>query len=128
MKKNMRLTFQKGDFIAIALVLLLTFFTAAACLPNTAAAEGAEVQIYQNGILLDTLPLDVNCAVKVTGQYENVVEVRDGSVFISASTCPGGDCIHSGAVSQVGRSIVCLPNRVEVRVIGTNSDVDFVVG
>ena len=43
MKKNMRLTFQKGDFIAIALVLLLTLFTAAACLPNTAAAEGAEV-------------------------------------------------------------------------------------
>lgn len=126
--KNMRLTFKKGDLLAVAFVLLLTVLTAAFCLPHTDSDKVAAAEIYQDGILLDTLPLDVNCAVKVTGRYENTVEIRDGSVLISASTCPGGDCMHSGSVSRTGRSIVCLPNRVEVRVVGTASDVDFVVG
>ena len=55
------------------------------------------------------------------------VVIRDGRAAILESDCPGGDCIHSGWISQPGRSIVCLPNRVELRIAG-QGDVDFVVG
>ncbi|MBQ8917117.1 MAG: NusG domain II-containing protein, partial [Oscillospiraceae bacterium] len=46
---------------------------------------------------------------------------------IAQSTCPGEDCVHSGWISSPGRSVVCLPNRVEIRITGS-SEVDFVVG
>jgi len=47
--------------------------------------------------------------------------------MIAESTCPGNDCVHSGKIHSAGRSIVCLPNRVEIRITG-ESDVDYVVG
>ena len=62
------------------------------------------------------------------GEYKNVITVSEGAISITASDCPGEDCVHSGAIRTSGRSIVCLPNEVEVRVVNAASDVDFVVG
>ena len=54
--------------------------------------------------------------------------INDGASACTASDCPGQDCVHSGAIHTAGRSLVCLPNRVEIRVVSGGSDVDFVVG
>ena len=64
----------------------------------------------------------------ITGTYSNTITVEEGKIAITASDCPGEDCVHSGAIHTSGRSIVCLPNGVEVRVVSAQSDVDFVVG
>ena len=55
--------------------------------------------------------------------------ICDGKAAILESTCPGEDCVHSGWISQTGRSVVCLPNRAEVRIEGVSGadDVDAVV-
>ena len=70
--------------------------------------------------------LDSDTEVVIEGEYENVVTVKDGKVAITKSDCPGTDCVHSGWIHESGRSIVCLPNRVELRIEGA-SEVDFVV-
>ena len=57
-----------------------------------------------------------------------MITVSQGKVSITSSDCPGMDCVHSGAISASGRSLVCLPNGVEVRIVGRTDDVDFVVG
>ena len=62
----------------------------------------------------------------VEGDYTNVISVEDGKAAIIESDCPGADCVHSGWIHEPGRSIVCLPNRVEIRMEGA-SEVDFVV-
>lgn len=127
MNTQNRLRFQKGDILAIALVVVLAVVTVFCFLPkeNTAACE---VQIYQNGQLLKTMDLTGKQELVVTDKYSNTITVADGKVAITASDCPGEDCVHSGVISAPGRSIVCLPNGVEVRVAGKASDVDFVVG
>lgn len=121
----MALRFQKGDLVAVALVVLLAL--AMLFLPAT-AEEPAQAEIYQNGKKIATLPLSHDGSFTVEGAYTNVITVEDGRVFISASTCPGQDCVHSGAIASTGRSLVCLPNGVEVRIVGKSDDVDFVVG
>ena len=85
-------------------------------------------EIYQEGERIETLDLGNDQTVLVTGKYHNTVTVSGGKVSITASDCPGEDCVHSGAIDAPGRSIVCLPNAVEVRVVGASSAVDFVVG
>ena len=50
------------------------------------------------------------------------------NIAITGSDCPGEDCVHSGWIKASGRSIVCLPNKVEIRIVGQSDDVDFVVG
>lgn len=128
MEKNLRLRFRRGDFIAIAAVAILAVAVAAIFLPggNEAAAE---VHIYQDGQLLRSLPLNQDQSVAIGGDYENTVSIHGGTVAITESTCPGMDCVHSGSIRSVGRSIVCLPNRLEVRIEGASeSEVDFIVG
>ena len=60
-------------------------------------------------------------------EYTNKIVCENGSISVTESTCPGGVCVSSGSISEAGRSIVCLPNRVEIRITGS-SDVDVVVG
>ena len=125
MKKAENLHFRKWDLIAIAAVLLLGVVVFIAFLPLR-ATENASVQIYQNGKMIHELPLYENRTVTIEGVYSNTVAIRDGAVYMEESNCPGKDCVHSGSIEKPGRSIICLPNRVEIRVTG-QSDIDAVV-
>ena len=49
-------------------------------------------------------------------------------VRVSESDCPNQDCVHSGAISRAGQSIVCLPARVAVTLEGAASDYDLIAG
>ena len=122
----MRLQFQKGDCLAIAAVALLAIVVALLFLPRS--AEGAAVEVYHDGVLVKTIPLSAQEEFTLVGDYTNVIRIADDRVAITHSDCPGMDCVHSGAVSSPGRSLVCLPNGVEVRIVGKTGDVDFVVG
>lgn len=119
------LGFRKWDLLAIGLVVALAVLVAVCFLPGDAPA--ATVQVYQDGVLVRTLPLDVDTEFPVEGAYRNTVTIRDGKVAVTASDCPGADCVGCGWTGSAGRSIVCLPNGVEIRVVAADSDVDLVV-
>lgn len=123
---DLRLKFQKGDICALAAVLLLAACVALAFMPGKSGEENALLQIYQDGELIRQLPLTQDEQIQVGGDYINTIVVQDGRAAIAASDCPGEDCVHSGWIDAPGRSIVCLPNRVELRIDGAQ-DVDFVV-
>ena len=127
MAKPEYLRFRKGDVLAIVAVAVLAVIVAVSFLPS-GDAENVQAQIYQSGELVETLSLDEEQTLEITGKYTNVIAVQDGAISILSSDCPGEDCVHSGAIHSSGRSIVCLPNEVEVRVVNAQSDVDFVVG
>ena len=121
------LRFRKGDILAIVLVAMLAVFVAVCFLPKE--IQGAvSAEIYQDGSLVKTLSLSEDMTFQIEGKYRNEITVQNGEIAITASDCPGEDCVHSGPIHSSGRSIVCLPNGVEVRVVNGVSDVDFVVG
>ena len=123
------LRFRKGDLLAAALVLLLAAALTVWLAVQAAAVDTAAAQIYLGGELVAELPLDRDGTYEVEGDYHNTVTVKDGKVAVTHSDCPGGDCLHSGWISTAGRSIVCLPNRMEIRLEGVESDgVDIVIG
>lgn len=124
---GLRMRFQKGDLLAVAAALLLAAAVFFLFLPREDPGAAA-AEIYLDGQLIYRLPLDTPTELEVSGDYRNTVTVRDGKIGITASDCPGEDCVHSGWISSSGRSIVCLPNRLEIRVVSAPGDVDFVVG
>ena len=127
MKKNgMKLTFCKADLLAIALVAVIAILVSVVFWTSVSSEEGSTLVVYQDGEMIRELPLNVDAEFLVEGSYTNKVVVKDGKAFIEESDCPGTDCVHSGAIREAGRSIVCLPNRVELRIEGA-SEVDFVV-
>ena len=122
-----RFRFRKGDLIAVAAVLLAAVLVALAFWPGRKGAA-AYAEIYQGGKLLFTVSLAQDREFPVEGDYRNTVTVRDGKSAITQSDCPGGDCVRCGWADRSGKSIVCLPNALEIRVVSSDSDVDFVVG
>ena len=81
-------------------------------------------EIYQNGELLRTLPLSED--TEFTVDYENgynVITVRNGKICVSKADCPDKICVNMGEISG-GTPIVCLPHRLEIRVVNGNSNTD----
>lgn len=121
------LRFRKTDLIAIAIVLVLAAAVLLAFMPSSDTSP-AQIAIYQDGELIKTLSINESQKFEISGKYTNTVTIQDGKVAITQSNCPGSDCVACGWIANSGRSIVCLPNGVEIRILSQDSDVDFVVG
>lgn len=125
-KKHMKLEFCKYDFLAIGIVAAIAILVSVIFWTSVGAEEGSMLSVYQEGVLIKEFSLDSDVEFVIEGDYKNVITIKDGKAAITESDCPGTDCVHSGWIHEAGRSIVCLPNRVELRIEGT-SEVDFVV-
>lgn len=125
-KNNMKLTFGKSDFLAIVIVAVTAVLVSGIFWTSVGSEAARVVRIYRDGQLIRELSLNTDTEYVIEGEYENVITVKDGKAAITESDCPGTDCVHSGWIHKAGRSIVCLPNRVELRIEG-ESEVDFVV-
>ncbi len=122
-----KLNFQKWDMVAVAVILCLSVLVFALFLPPKGTAASS-AEIYLEGKLIKTVSLAVDQEFTVTGVYSNTVAIRDGKIAVIYSNCPGEDCVHIGWTASAGRSVVCLPNALEIRIVAGSSDVDFVVG
>ena len=126
--KGMRLKFCIGDVIVIGFVVMLAILIGVVFWIKTGTEEGNLVVVYREGEKIQELSLNKNTEVFIENSYTNKLVVKDKKVAIVESDCPGMDCVHSGWISGKGRSLVCLPNRVEIRIEGeVDSEVDFIV-
>ena len=123
----MELQLKKGDLVAVLLVLVLAVGVFLAFMPGSQDPGGA-AQVYLDGKLIRTVSLDRDQVFFVEGDFCNTVTVKDGKIAVTQTDCPGADCVGCGWMEHSGRSIVCLPNRMEIRIISKTDDVDFVVG
>lgn len=129
MKRFPELKPTKWDALVVLAVLLLALALAAR--PYFAARSAGELTV---SITIDGETVE-RCALTdyTGGSYESrgytlTVAVENGAVRVSESDCPNQDCVHSGAISRAGQSIVCLPARVAVTLEGAASDYDLIAG
>ncbi|SDE73477.1 NusG domain II-containing protein [Sporomusa acidovorans] len=58
----------------------------------------------------------------------NIIEYQGGRVRMKEADCPDQICVQQGWISIPPQQIVCLPNRVVVKVISDNpADIDDIV-
>lgn len=120
-----KLNFRKGDLLAFAIVIALAVAVFLCFLPKETPQGYA--RIYLDGQLIKTVSLQEDQTFEVTDRYTNAITVAGGKIAVTASNCPGQDCVHSGSIHNAGRVIVCLPNALEIRVVSADADVDIVV-
>lgn len=61
----------------------------------------------------------------------NLLIIKNGSAYLEDSSCPDHLCEKMGKIDSVGESIICLPNRVTVEIVGDpdeESEYDAIVG
>jgi len=49
---------------------------------------------------------------------ESLIGVEGSGIYMIDSACPDKICVHRGVITLPGELIVCLPNRVMIRVLG----------
>ena len=86
--------------------------------------SGGYAVIYVENKEYKRLPLSEDTTLNINGK--NTVTVKDGQVFMESADCPDQLCVHQKPLKLSGRDIVCLPNRVTVRVIA-EKEVDGMV-
>lgn len=127
-KREIRLKFCKGDVVVIFFVVMLAVLIGFLFAVKTGTKQGKTVVVYQEGQKIQEMPLDEDREILIKNDYVNKLLIKNGKVAIVESDCPGKDCVHSGWIRESGRSLVCLPNRVEIRIQGeTEPEVDFIV-
>lgn len=119
-------TVRKADMILIFAAAVLAILGSIYFMSNPKNEKGSIVGIYRNGELQQEISLEQNQEIIVRGTFTNKILIEEGKVSVIESDCPGNDCVLSGEIHELGRSIICLPNRVEIRIEG-ESEVDFVV-
>jgi len=89
--------------------------------------QGYVAEIYQNGVLIKTIPLDQVTEEQrftISGENgaENVITVRPGSIAVTAASCPDKICVHQGFRSNSLLPITCLPNHLVIRLRKSHGD------
>ena len=107
-------------------LLLLAVLLAAAALLFAgreffAGRPAVMVSVSVDGTEIMRLDLNRNDDIVIesgNGQTNHLI-IEDGKAFLTEASCPDKLCVRQGAISETGQSIVCLPNRVIVTIVGT---------
>lgn len=127
MKSVLKAFIKKHMVDLIVIASLLLFSTAILLVVNLTKIDGTYVEVTKDGVVIASYPLSTDGEYTLNGGT-NILTVKDGVAYMTYSSCPDHTCEHTGKVSHVGETIVCLPNKLTVTVIGEKSDdsVDFV--
>lgn len=120
------------DALVAAAVVALAVVTALLFYGSRTGAGQLTAVITQHGQTVRTVALtglDKELVIPLDdGTYHLTVRISGDAAYIADSDCPGQDCVHTGAITRAGQSIVCLPAQVVVSLVSTSSDVDAVLG
>ena len=107
------------DIIVIASLLLLSLITL--LIINLAKKEGSLVRVEIDGEIYGEYSLSTNNEYTLNGGT-NILTIKDGVAYMTYSNCPDHTCEKTGKIKFVGETIVCLPNKVAVTIIGDSDD------
>ena len=110
--------------IAALLVVALGFFA----VQRLSRKDGALAVVYVNGERTAEYPLseDTTVTLHAPNGY-NLLVISGGCADVTEASCPDGICVRAKGAQYEGDTIVCLPNKTEIRIEGAApSDVDLV--
>ena len=140
MRRSPELHPVRWDALVVCAVVLLAVLSAVAVWGGQRDTGELTVVISVDGEEVERLPLtqypDMEVPYSANGYTLYVALTHslfpDGpAIRVSRSDCPTQDCVHTGVISRSGQSIVCLPARIIVQLVGgapANGGPDLVIG
>ena len=82
--------------------------------------DGSAIAVTVDGQLYGTYTLSESreIPIELDGGISNVIVIEDGAAYMKDADCPDKLCMRQGAISRDGQTIVCLPHKLVVEVIG----------
>jgi len=113
----------RNDILVIVVLLVLSALGAIYlfCLRT----PGTMVQVTVDGKRMGEYALSEDRVQEIPGYMSgmrNRLIIRDGKAYVQEASCPDGICVDHAPIFREGESIICLPNRVVVTVVGSDED------
>ncbi|HPB16527.1 MAG TPA: NusG domain II-containing protein [Clostridia bacterium] len=120
---------KKADVLLISIIICVCLIFLGIYLFSD--AKQSDVLVIQQGariIYKESIYKDDEIQIKDEyGKVINIVRVKEGTAYMSFADCSNKDCIHMGELKQGSKKqIACLPNKVLVYLISSESEVDGV--
>lgn len=112
---------KRNDFILIGSVIIICL--AVILFMNYTKKDGSHLVVTVDGKQYDTFDLkkDTTFIIKSQDSY-NTIEIKDGYVSMTKASCPDKLCIKQSHIHYNHETIVCLPNRIILEVVGGDED------
>ena len=117
----MRKLLKKADILLLLLLLALSLLPLLFWKTPPAACYA---EVRQAGRVIHKIPLtghqgnqDIPLNCEQDGQtHYNLIRVEQNTIAIIAADCPDKICVHTGAISQPGEIIACLPHKLIIEI------------
>lgn len=113
--------FLPGDIIIYMGLLLIFLLGSFAAMGRTNSGSPTAV-VTQDGksihrVRLDAVTEPYEFRVEGSGGAYNIIQVEHGRIRVVEASCPDQIDVKQGWISQSHQSIVCLPNRLVIRIL-----------
>ena len=127
----MKKKINKYDIGLIAAIIIINVFFILFGGKSAVKKNSKIAYIYSNNELVKEYVLtdDVKDEVKIESDTGyNILHIENGQIWIHDASCPDKICISQGKISQDGEIIVCLPNKMLIKIVDYNEDneIDFI--
>ena len=107
----------KGDILLIAIIIAASVGLWINLFLSSNDSQNAE--IYFENKLIKTLSLNQDTQYTINKDGVRIlIEVEDKKIRMKESNCPRKICVHQGWIRKSGESIICVPNKVVVKING----------
>ncbi len=115
---------KRSDFIIIAIAIVIIAGIYFVSTKISGDSPAGELAICVDGEVIETLPIYEDRTYEFEGQNgdKNLVEIRAGKVSIIEANCQNKICVHTPSITKAGESIVCLPHRFYVEILGEKEE------
>lgn len=109
-------------FIILSLIMILF------AILSFTKKSGTRAEVYYEDDVIMTIDLNTDGEYKVDGYLGDVLlEVNDKKIRVKEEISPKNLCSKQGYTDSSNKPLICLPNKIIVKVIDDESSVDEVV-
>ena len=117
--------------IAAALIMALALYLVSQISLGT-EASAVVVTVDGKEMLRRPLVMENRYEIEQEDGAKNVIRVEGGAVFMEEANCRDGLCIRQGKMKNAAKTIVCLPHKLVVQLVGDApesdvSDLDVII-
>ena len=114
-----RFGLRKADVVLFLSITLLAAVLFLFFVIRDARRTDAVLEVSVRGEVVGRYPLSEDRVIEIGG---NTAEIKDGKVRMTEADCPDKSCVHTAPVGKDGGVIICLPNRIVLRITGTGEE------
>lgn len=113
----------RNDIILIGTIILLALLSAI-LIRGVHSEAGTAVSVAVDGQVISVYPLfsDREVSIAAYGGRHCTMRISGGQVSMIYAECPDKICVHHAPILHVGESIICLPGRVVLTIVGDDPD------